>query len=970
MRFIYALVVICLTLSSVPVAGQDATAATLLRKRFGAAEGSPPLISQLAQTNDGFLWMVGDGSNLVRFDGRNFYRFDKSEAVNALAAAPNGDLWIAEPSRLLRIPAESVGRFTLTELEVHVFSEQGLRIGRLEVSRQGVLWIATTHGMFRYDQNGMAAVGPRIEVRNVSQAEDGRMLVPTVGGILDIADSTVRQPQALSTQLGVSNGDIIDAMQDSHGGRWYVTPLGVAREFNGQLERIAPYGPNQPVPFHVHEDAHGQIWVAKDTGLFRLTPEGFELVAPGMQVRDLFNDRDGNLWVGTYGDGLHRIKAGAVRMFTTADGLPGSNIMRLLEAHDGTIWAGANCGGIARFDGRRFHAISRQEGLSNACVVGLAEDSNRDLWIGTSAGAFKYRNGAFDLFAKADGLPDQRITHILHARDGSLWFGTLRGGLARLSHGTLRTFTTADGLPANNVTRTIQDRAGVIWAGTSQGIARLVDERFEAVSNIPGTNAFPIGADRDGGVYVTHRTGKGNVTNRIDRAGSATPTGFDIASLVETSNGDLWIGGSRLARVWPGELSRLRPPDDLVEHEIISSEDGLEANAAQSGAFYDMILARDGAVWAATPHGVARLEPRRLPMTRERPLVYLTGVTIGRNTTSPEPNIVLPQGTAGVEIDFAAVDITAPEKIRMQYMLEGVDPEWRDAGAAQKATYNTLPPGRHALRIRASNRSGIWDREGVVFSVTQLPFFYQTGWFASVMVATVLLAITAAHRRRVRRISRAMTARFDERLAERTRVARELHDTLLQTVHGSKLVAEFALKDPSDHDRLLRALRQLSTWLAKANEEGRAAVEELRASPTETNNLAGALRRAIEECRVDSAIQISSTVRGASREMHPVVRDEAYRIGYEAIRNACLHASATRIDVVLEYGRDLTLRVNDNGVGIDAAVVERGKDGHFGLRGMRERAQRIEATLTVRSGPGTGTDITLIVPGRSAFRST
>jgi signal transduction histidine kinase len=236
------------------------------------------------------------------------------------------------------------------------------------------------------------------------------------------------------------------------------------------------------------------------------------------------------------------------------------------------------------------------------------------------------------------------------------------------------------------------------------------------------------------------------------------------------------------------------------------------------------------------------------------------------------------------------------------------------------------------------------------------------------MVATTMLVIAAVYRRRVRKISLAMSARFDERLAERTRVARELHDTLLQTVQGSKMVADHALKDPSDHDRLLRALEQLATWLAQATEEGRAALQALRASTTETNNLADAFRRAIEECRTRYTTDITFSVKGRAREMHPVVRDEIYRVGYEAIRNACVHSGGTRIDVELEYGSELKWRIIDNGMGIEAQVIETGKEGHFGLRGMRERADRIGAKITLLSSPGIGTAITLIVPGGIAFR--
>jgi signal transduction histidine kinase len=235
------------------------------------------------------------------------------------------------------------------------------------------------------------------------------------------------------------------------------------------------------------------------------------------------------------------------------------------------------------------------------------------------------------------------------------------------------------------------------------------------------------------------------------------------------------------------------------------------------------------------------------------------------------------------------------------------------------------------------------------------------------MVGLAVLIVGIVHVVRVRRIARAMSARFDERLAEHTRVARELHDTLLQTIHGSKLVADRALRDTADRDRLVQALEQLSVWLGQAAAEGRAALQSLRVSTTESNDLAGAFRRAIDECRNNSSAETPFSVQGRVRELHPAVRDEVYRIGYEAIRNACVHSHASRIDVALEYGHDLTLRISDNGVGIDTAVIETGKEGHFGLRGMRERAERIGATFTLVSGPETGTAMTLIVPGRISF---
>jgi signal transduction histidine kinase len=220
----------------------------------------------------------------------------------------------------------------------------------------------------------------------------------------------------------------------------------------------------------------------------------------------------------------------------------------------------------------------------------------------------------------------------------------------------------------------------------------------------------------------------------------------------------------------------------------------------------------------------------------------------------------------------------------------------------------------------------------------------------------------------MRQVARALNARFDERLEERTQLARELHDTLLQTLQGSKILADTALDRPADAPALARALQQVSAWMGKATEEGRETVIALRKSTVERNDLVAAFQRAIDDCRRRSAIEASLTVTGDTKEMHPVVRDEIYRIGYEAIRNAYTHSRGSRVDVALGYGRDFTLRVTDDGMGVASVTAERGREGHFGLPGMRERAARIGATLSITTGPGGGTAVAVNVPGKAIFR--
>lgn len=279
-------------------------------------------------------------------------------------------------------------------------------------------------------------------------------------------------------------------------------------------------------------------------------------------------------------------------------------------------------------------------------------------------------------------------------------------------------------------------------------------------------------------------------------------------------------------------------------------------------------------------------------------------------------------------------------------------------------------------RVRSSGQAyrmgwvnGFWDEVGATLGFSIAPSSYQSLWFRVFCIALGIFIVWILYRLRIRQVTKAISARFDERLAERTRIARELNDTLLQTVEGSKLVADNALERANDSEQLRSAMEKLSGWLEQGTQEGQAALNSLRSSTTDTNDLTTQLRRATEECGGHKSMAVKFSVTGDIREMRSIARDETFRIGYEAIRNACEHSLATELKVELNYAQDLTLRVNDNGVGIDSSVVNSGKSSHGGLPRMRERANRIGSRLTIVSAPNSGTEITLIVPGRNIFQS-
>lgn len=941
---------------------------SFLRTHFTTDDGLPGgVVDEIGQTPDGFLWLITNANNLVRFDGKRFYYFDKPRP-RTLAVAPDGDLWVGTNEELIRIPSSNFKQSVITELiPFHPGPGKASQINCLRFSRSGVLWVGTGDGLYRYDGDQFLAVGPRSPTRQIQEAPDGHILVSTEEGFVQLDGSEIVPNAGIAGRLGVKENEIFDALRDTHGNTWYCTPLGVARQTGGRIEKLGTYASNGHGAFRVFEDAQATIWIGKDEGLFRATSSGVELVAAGMKVRSLNSDRDGNLWVGTNGDGLHRFKERPVRMFTTEDGLPNNLTMTVLATRDGAVWTGANCGGIARFDGTRFQSLNEKDGLLNSCVFALAEDSNRDLWVGTwGGGAFRYHDGKFTQYSKPQGLLDDRVTSIVPARDGSIWLGT-RGGLARLRDGQVRNYTTADGLSGNSIFRVYEDRAGVIWAANRQGLDRLQEDRFENFGAVPRSLVIPLGEDRDGGFFVNinHESAIRLDEERRDALRELS----EPTDMLETGRGELWFGGNVISKVPPGSFIRSRPHDEPLDYEAFSMADGLTTAQATGGAQHNLALTADDKLWAATPKGVAMFDLRRLPSANVNPLIYLRDVTIGRKRDHAGPEVVLPPGTNHFEIEFAAVDISSPEKLRLQYRLDDVDSEWLDAPSDPRAIYSSIPVGTHLLHIRASNARGIWERQGVVFNVTQQPYFYQTRGFAAAMLALGLVLLGLIYRLRVAQISRRLGDRFDERLAERTRVAREIHDTFLQTVQGSKMVADHALRDPADHERMVRAMEKLSTWLEQATEEGRAALNSLRASTTERNDLAEAFRRAAENCAVDGSSTPTFSVVGESRDIHPIVRDEIYRIGYEAIRNACVHSGASVIEVELRYETDLIVRVKDNGKGIEPLIASEGKEGHFGLTGMRERAERVGATIILDTSTGSGTEITLIVPGNIAFRT-
>jgi signal transduction histidine kinase len=484
--------------------------------------------------------------------------------------------------------------------------------------------------------------------------------------------------------------------------------------------------------------------------------------------------------------------------------------------------------------------------------------------------------------------------------------------------------------------------------------------------------SFDLSVDSDDGVWVPTANGlyrwKDGRQNLMDsRNGLPCP---QILSAIKDNDGSLWLYSQcGLLKISAADLANwLALPESQVSFRKFGPLDG--AFPSQSGAGDQPRASKspDGRLWFAMAATAQMIDPSPSHINLIPPPVHVEELIADRKSYLPDASLRLPPLTRDLEIDYSGLSFVVPQNVRFRYRLEGRDAGWQEPGTRRQAFYSDLRPGKYRFRVIACNNDGVWNEVGASLDFSVAPAWYQTNWFRVLCAAIFFLIAWTIYRLRVRQIARVMSARFDERLYERTRMARDLHDTFLQTIQGSKLVADDALDPSTDPARMRRAMEQLSAWLGRATQEGRAAVNALRTSATEENDLAAAFRRAMEECRIHTSMETSLSVLGEAREMHPIVRDEVYRIGYEAIRNACVHSHATQLRVELTYDQDLALRISDNGVGVDPAIADRGKEGHFGLQGMRERAVRIAGKLTIVGAANSGTEIKLVVPGGIIYR--
>jgi len=616
---------------------------------------------------------------------------------------------------------------------------------------------------------------------------------------------------------------------------------------------------------------------------------------------------------------------------------------------------------------------------------------------GAGLDRFDKRSGHFTHYGQVPGDPNSMMTNnvisIYGDPNGQLWVGQF-GGVSRFDPATHR-FTNYRPDPdesaslAYSVSAIHRDRSGTLWLGTWGGELSRFDDKTQSFVNytpdwrdphrLQGGSIAAIHEDHAGILWLASGLGLYRYNRQDERFTRYTENqglpSNDLMGLLEDTSGRLWISTKK-------GISRFDPQTDTFRNYDVS--DGLLSNEFSRGCYQQ---GHDGEMFFCGSDGITAFLPEKIQDNRYVPPVVITGFTIFNKPVPIGPKSVLKKAIPYIDsltlsyrdnvfsLEFAALSYANPQKNRYRYRLDNFDPGWNEVGSKQRlATYTNLDPGRYVFRVQASNGDGVWNEEGVSLTILITPPWWNTTWFRVLCAVLILTFLWAAYQWRLRQLQHRFEITLDARVGERTRIARELHDTLLQSVQG--LLLQLEVVSQMQLDRPVEAKEKLDRTIgraAKAIAEGRDAVQGLRASTAQTNDLAAAVNTLGEELAADPANQGSPafrvTVEGEPRNLHPILRDEIYRIAAEALRNAFRHAQARQIEVEIRYdNQQFRLRVRDDGKGIDSVVQSgQGPGGHYGLPGMRERAKLIGGTLVVWSEVAAGTEVELGVPAGTAY---
>ncbi|MYN02664.1 histidine kinase [Pseudoduganella sp. DS3] len=938
-------------------------------------QGAPSDVVKFAQTADGWLWISSPGG-LARFDGVRFERVEalgghrlQSASTMGLLATRDGGLWIGH--RFGGITALVGGK-------VREFgSEQGLPpsgVWSLAEGPDGSIWACVGGGLAvlapgaaRFavvtPDSGLPAGG----ARQVLFSRSGRQWVSVQGGVY-WRDGTGPFRRAWPQ---------LDLMALAEG------PDGAIWATDGQRHgyRVLPQAPpGNPAPRPavaangIHFDRHGTMWLLKGDALERAA--GGPGSDSSQQLRrengisgplpqTWFEDREGNIWVGT-ASGLDRLRRNRLRLLATPQPLdhPG-----LLADSDGQVLVANQAGGV-----QRFSSAGEPLQLEGRLMTAGYRAPDGALWFGNNTERWRQApSGLLSWYPHPPEYAQHDVQAMTLDRDGRMWLSVARHGLFSADGRQWTKDGGVAGLPQGLAPTVATDARGRVWVGYLGSRIAMIDNGkarlFGEAEGVRIGNVLSLLVDGDrlwaGGEY-----GVAWFDGRAFHMLEAPLRG--ISGMARTAQGELWLHGSEgITRIAAPEVARLLAeagqgaPGQPVRYERFDAQDGLLGGAEQFRPLPSLVQASDGRLWFATASDVASLDPARIARNTLAPPVQIRALRSGGVSYMPLPQVRLPKGSRDVEIGFTALSLSMPERMRFSYMLEGVDSGWRDVQGRREAFYTNLAPGQYRFRVLASNEDGIWNAEGATLQLEIPPTFTQTPWFIALLVLGGGALLAAAYALRVRRLTARLQDLQQERLAERARIARGLHDTLLQSVQSlimffDRQAARLA-PDSEEKAKVEQTLELADQLMA----EGRNYILDLR-SDGGADALAQALRQ-YGAVLLHERFHASSS--GQARAMPPQVQEEVLSIAREALFNAARHAHATRVDLLLDYGANFfLLEVRDNGCGLGTASSPGpGRLGHYGLVGMRERAAALGATCSISSPAEGGTVVRLQLAAQLAF---
>jgi len=940
-------------------------------------------VSAIAQTPDGYLWL-GTESGLLRFDGIRMVRWlpraDEhlpSTTIVRLLVTRDGRLWIGtlsglaslKDSRLVTYPefagavvsalAEGSdgtlwagtislpnGRLCAIGRAVQCTGQDG-RFGNGVFSLfddRGTLWAGTATGVWRWapGEPDLHPAPTTANIRSLIRINDGPLLVAMAGGVRQLRGEKL---DAYRIE-GVDEGfDAVSLLLDRDGGFWIGTGRrGLIHVHRGRVDRYLPSdGLSGDLVGALYEDREGNIWAATNNGLDRFREFAVSTIdakqgLPTDSAHSVLAAKDGSVWTGSSG-GLTRWKDNKRTIYGTPAGLPDDHVGTLFQDSTGRILV-STLNGMAVSHGDRFVPL---RSVTAHVVYAIVENRPGDFWISdVDQGLIRVvgEEAVQRIPWSALGRDDHATAVVADPLHG-LWLGFYKGGVVHWSDGVIRTsYGATDGLGAGRVAQLQFDRDGALWAATAGGLSRIKDSR---VTTLTTANGLPCDgvhwniADADGSLWMLMPCG-------LSRIGS-----MDLAE---------WIAN-------PGRSVRVT---------LLDSADGTRTESTPSGFTPSVVAFPDGRLWFAAPSGIGVVEPRRHPFDAPPPPVHIEQIVADRETYDPtivaNGTLQLPPHIRDLQIDYTALNLALPQKVRFRYLLEGRDRDWQEAGTRRQAFYNDLRPGRYRFRVTASNNGGAWNEPGASLSFFVAPAYYQTPWFMAVLGGTVILIAWGAHRLRVRIVERHQgeISALNERLMkaqeqERIRIAGELHDGVMQEMQAVTMMLGAAKRRIPADSKATETIDKAQQKLIQAGTDLRQLSHDLHPPLLQEAGLPRAVTAYCEQFGAASGIPVACDADNEVSDLSRGAGLALFRIVQEALGNAAKHAKATQISVRLSRADGtVSLTVADNGVGIDQSRLARG--GGLGLIMMRERASQLNGRFEVDSTPGRGTTIRVLIPFR------